>query len=475
MSLVFETIPTPGIAVLSYLVGDDAQGTAAVFDPCADVDRYVTLAREKKVAITHIFETHIHADLVSGSLELQSRLGGEAKVFVSVEGGAEYEFPHEAIKDGDSFEFGSVVILAKHTPGHTPEHVSYLLHEKERKHTPWGVLSGDSLFVNSAGRPDLMGDDQTEKLAAQQFHTLRDFYLSLDDSVIVYPAHGHGSPCGAEIGDRLTSTIGYERRFNEYLQFKDVDSFTKHALDSAPPVPSYYPSMKKLNAKGPDVRGGLPQIEPLSAKNFRKAVEDKTGVLIDTRDMLAFGGGHIEGALNIGAKPMLSLWAGWLLQPEKAILLVVDEGKLDEVLRMFVRTGYNKFAGYLVGGMAAWDNAGFPLSHVGQLTVHELKDRGSQVQVVDVRSPSEWASGHMPGAQYHFLPKLREELSKLDADKPTAVYCDSGYRASIGASILKGAGFKTVYNIPGSWQAWKKMDYPVQKEETTPKVEVAAR
>jgi hydroxyacylglutathione hydrolase len=204
--------------------------------------------------------------------------------------------------------------------------------------------------------------------------------------------------------------------------------------------------MKKLNAKGPEVRGGLPRIEPLSAKDFRKAIEDKTRVLVDTRDMLAFGGGHIEGALNIGAQPMLSLWAGWLLQPEKSILLVVEEAKLEQVLRMFVRTGYNKFAGYLVGGMSTWDNAGFPLSHIGQLTVHELKDRGSEVQLVDVRSPAEWASGHIPDADYHFLPKLREQLSKLDASKPTAVYCDSGYRASIGASILKGAGFKTVYN-----------------------------
>lgn len=272
MSLVFETISTEGIAVLSYLVGDDSEGTAAVIDPCADVDRYLELAREKKVAITHIFETHIHADLVSGSRELQERLGGDAKIMLSVEGGPSYDFPHTGVQDGNRFEFGSVLIVAKHTPGHTPEHMSYVLHEKKRPEVPWGVLTGDSLFVNSAGRPDLLGDDQSQKLAEQQFHTLRDFFLKLDDCVMIYPAHGHGSPCGAEIGDRLSSSIGYERRFNPFLQIPDVKEFTRYALEGAPPVPTYYPRMKKVNAAGPEVLGGLPEIKPLPAPNAEGAM-----------------------------------------------------------------------------------------------------------------------------------------------------------------------------------------------------------
>lgn len=469
MSLVFETIQTEGIAVLSYLIGDDAQGTAAVIDPCADVDRYLELARQKKVAITHVFETHIHADLVSGSRELQERLGGDAKIMVSMEGAPTYDFPHQGVKDGDRFEFGSVLILAKHTPGHTPEHMSYLLSEKGRPDAPWGVCSGDSLFVNSAGRPDLMGEDQSQQLAEQQFHTLRDFYLRLDDSVMIYPAHGHGSPCGAEIGDRLTSAIGYERRFNPFLQIPDVSEFTRHALDSAPPTPTYYPRMKKLNAKGPEVLGGLPRIKPLAVQAFEQAVKEKAGVLIDTRDMLAFGGGHIAGALNVGAQPMLSLWAGWLLDPQTPVLLVVEETKLEEVLRLFLRTGYHRFAGYLVGGMKSWDNAGFPLDHVGQMTVHQVKEAGDALQVIDVRSPDEWAGGHIPAATHAFLPKLRDLASSLDPVKQTVVYCDSGYRASIGASILKQEGFRSVSNLPGSWQAWKKIGYPiVGGEKKTP-------
>jgi hydroxyacylglutathione hydrolase len=462
MALVFERILTEGIAELSYLVGDDSEGVAAVFDPMPDVEKYVKVAREKKVSITHIFETHTHADFVSGARELCARVDS-AKVFVSHEGEARYGFDHEAVKDRTRFDFGNVVITARHTPGHTPEHLSYLLAEKNHADMPWGVLTGDSLFVGSAGRPDLMGNSETRKLAEQLFHTLRDFFLGLPDSVIVYPAHGHGSPCGADIGDRLSSTIGYERKFNPFLQFQDAKSFKKYALSTAPPMPTYYPRTKKVNARGPAILGNLPRVRGLPPRSFAKAVEEKEGVLIDTRMMLAFGGGHIAGALNIGGTPMLSIWAGWVLDPDEPILLVLDEdSKLDEILRLFVRTGYSQFAGYLVGGMKAWDNAGLPLSEVGQMTVHEIKGAGKRVQVVDVRAPSEWKSGRIPGAKHIFLPELREKAGTLAKRKPIAVYCDSGYRASLGASILKQEGFSNVSNVPGSWQAWQKAKFPVE-------------
>jgi hydroxyacylglutathione hydrolase len=464
MALIFECIQTDGIAELSYLIGDDADGVAAVFDPRPDVDCYLELAREKQVSITHIFETHIHADLVSGARELSSSVKS-AKIFVSHEGGARYGFDHEQIKDGDTFKFGSLLITVRHTPGHTPEHVAYLLAAKDHPDAPWGVLTGDSLFVSSAGRPDLLGSGQAKKLAEQQFHTLRDFYLKLADGVIIYPAHGHGSPCGAAIGDRLSSTIGYERRFNAFLQFQQVKSFTDYALSTAPPAPTYYPRMKKLNAKGPEVLGNLPPVRGLPPKFFQEATEDKRNTLIDTRMMLAFGGGHIQGALSIGASPMLSIWAGWLLDPTKPILLVLEsDEQLNEVVRLFLRTGYTQFAGYLVGGMRAWDNAGLPLEVVGQMTVQEIKQAGKKLQLLDVRSRDEWNKGHIPNATHVFLGELRENLGELDQSKPTAVYCDSGYRASIATSILKQAGFGSVYNVPGSWQAWKKAGFPVEME-----------
>ncbi|YCM46789.1 rhodanese-like domain-containing protein (plasmid) [Verrucomicrobiaceae bacterium 227] len=466
MSLLFETIQTEGIAELSYLLGDDSTGVAAVFDPTPDVEKYLALAREKKVSITHIFETHIHADLVSGSRELCARLGS-AKIFLSHEGGANYGFDHEKLMEGDEFTFGETIVTVKHTPGHTPEHVSFLIAAKDHVESPWGVLTGDSLFVDSAGRPDLLGSSETEALTKQLFETLRGFYLSLPDGVAIFPAHGHGSPCGAEIGDRLQSTIGYERKFNSYLQITDYEKFREHALGSAPPVPTYYPRMKKLNARGPDILGNLPQVPGLPPKTFQKAVENKEGMLVDTRTMLAFGGGHIAGALNIGASPMLSVWAGWLLDPDKPLLLVLDsDDNVEEVVKLFLRTGYTNFAGYLVGGMTAWDNAGFPLDNVSQKTVHEIKDPPHPLQIVDVRSPGEWKEGHIPEATHMFLPELREKSAELDKRKPVAVYCASGYRASIASSILKQENFDCVSSVPGSWQAWKNAKFPIQRDES---------
>jgi len=462
MSLIFERIQTEGIAELSYLLGDDSEGVAAVFDPTPDVEKYVDLARSKNLSITHIFETHIHADLVSGARELWDRVGS-AKIFVSHEGGARYGFDHEKLNDGDRFEMGKTVLTVKHTPGHTPEHVSFLIAEKDHKDDPWGVITGDSLFVNSAGRPDLLGSVESKKLAELQFHTLRDFYLALEDSVIIYPGHGHGSPCGADIGERLESTIGYERRSNPFLQFQDVKSFTEYALGTAPPVPTYYPLMKKINAKGPEILGNLPSVPALPPKAFKQAIEEKAGVLIDTRTMLAFGGGYIEGALNIGGTPMLSIWAGWLLDPDQPVLLVLDNDReIEKVVKLFLRTGCSKFAGYLAGGMKSWDNAGFELSDVDQKTVHEIHAAKGTLQVIDVREPGEWKSGHVPGAKHIFLPELRKKAGELDSSQPTAVYCDSGYRASIGTSILKQEGFKEVSNVPGSWQAWKKAGLPIE-------------
>jgi hydroxyacylglutathione hydrolase len=466
MSLVFKTIQTEGIAELSYLLGDDDEGIAAIFDPRPDVDVYVDMARDAGVAITHIFETHIHADLVSGSRELCARVKS-AKIFVSHEGGAEYAFEHEKVNDGDRFTFGEVLVTARHTPGHTPEHMAYLIADMDHPDVPWGILTGDSLFVSSAGRPDLLGEKHTKQLAEQQFHTLRDFYLKMPDHVMIYPNHGAGSPCGADIGARVSSTIGYERKFNKFLQFDDVKKFTDYALASAPPVPKYYPVMKKVNAQGPEILGNLPRVQALPPNAFKEAIDNKAGVLVDVRSMLAFGAGHIPGALNLGGSPILSIWAGWMLDPDTPILLVLEsESDLEKIVQLFIRTGYSKFAGYLVGGMRAWGAAGFPLERIGQMSVHDLNERKSSLQVIDVRSPGEWKKGRVAGARHIFLPELRERMGELDREKPTAVYCGSGYRASIATSILKPEGFVELWNVPGSWEAWKKAKLPIEEGNT---------
>ena len=462
MSLIFERVLTDGIAAISYLVGDDDEGTAAVIDPRCDVEIYLELARKNGVSITHIFETHIHADLVSGSRELADRTG-TAKIYASVEGGAEYDFKIEPVKDGDQFAFGSLILTARHTPGHTPEHMSYVAADEEHLEFPWGVFTGDSLFVTSAGRPDLLGRD-ADKLASQLFDTVWGFFGKLDDSVIIHPSHGSGSPCGADIGDRLESTIGFEKRFNPYYQLKERQQFVDYALATPPPEPTYYKRMKRLNAAGPEVLGHLPLIPALPPKVFKERIAAGDAQLIDTRTMLAFGGGHIDGALNIAASPILSIWAGWLLDPERPILLVLEnDADVDKVAQLFVRTGYSKFAGHLLGGMRAWQNAGYRLRELPQMTIHELKDSRNGLQILDVRSPAEWEGGRIPGAKHIFVPHLTKRANELDRAHPVVVYCATGYRASLAASILQKEGFADVRNLPGSMHAWRAAKFPVEK------------
>ena len=462
MSLIFERVLTDGIAAISYLIGDDEEGTAAVIDPRPDVEVYLDLARRCGVSITHIFETHIHADLVSGSRELADRTG-TARIYASVEGGAEYGFKIEPVKDGDEFTFGALILTARHTPGHTPEHVSYVAADEEHPEFPWGVFTGDSLFVNSAGRPDLLGRD-ADILASQLYDTLWGFFGKLDDGVILHPSHGSGSPCGADIGDRLESTIGFEKRFNPYYQRKERQEFVDYALATPPPEPTYYKRMKKINAAGPEVIGRLPNIPGLPTKAFKARIEAGDAQLVDTRTMLAFGGGHIEGALNIAASPILSIWAGWILDPEKPILLVLDnDTDVEKVAQLFVRTGYSKFAGHLLGGMRAWQNAGYPLRELQQMTVHELHASRNGLQVVDVRGPAEWKRGRIPGATHIFTPHLVKRANELDRSRPVLIYCATGYRASLAASLLQKEGFPDVRNLPGSIHAWRAAKYPIEK------------
>jgi hydroxyacylglutathione hydrolase len=466
MALQFEHLLTPGIAQLSYLIGDSSTGEAAVIDPRPDCDVYIDMAREAGVSITHIFETHIHADFLSGARELAARVK-TAKIYCSVESQPEYGFEHESVRDGDTFEIGSAMLTARHTPGHTPEHLSFLVAEKKHEDTPWGVFTGDSLFVDSVGRPDLLGDEETEGLMKQLYKTMYEFYLGLDDDVIIYPGHGQGSACGPEIGDRLSSTIGYERTFNKYLQCKNAKEFDELVTSQAPPAPTHYPRLKKVNAKGPEVIGHLPRVPALPPQKFKARVEKGDAVLVDTRSMLAFGGDHIEGALNIGAtKAELSVFAGWMLDPETPILLVLESDEdLEQVIRYFWRTGFTKFAGYLLGGMEQWISGGLDIQKLPQVSVHEVQNRRDGLQVLDVRGPDEWEEGHIPGAVHHFFGDLRESVPDLDRDQPIATYCTTGYRASLAASHLQANGFNDVRNIPGSWSAWQSAGYPVEDGE----------
>jgi hydroxyacylglutathione hydrolase len=461
--VIFEPVRTNGLHLISYFVGDKKSGTAAVIDPRRDVEVFVELAAKHKLTITHALETHIHADFVSGSRELADRTG-TAKVYASVEGGAKYGFVVEPLRHGMEIDLGNVVLQVLHTPGHTPEHVSYLAAEKTARSKPWSLFTGDFLFVGSVGRPDLLGVENTERLAKILFQTIKRGYAGLPDAVPIFPAHGAGSPCGAHIADR-DSTLGIERRENPALQFNDEAKFIEWLLFSQPPVPYYWPRMKKINAAGPEILKGLPSVEWYSPKGFHTLVQKGDVQLIDNRQMLAYAGGHIPGALNIGPKADLSMWAGWMLDPDKPIALVLGkEGDLPEVLCWFIRVGYTKFAGALKGGMDAWVQDGLPLDTVPTMTVHQVRKTfpTKDMQLLDVRLPVEWDMGHIPGAKYIFLPELAKKLDRLDKKKPVVVYCASGYRSSIAAGVLKRHGF-TVYNVPGSYKAWTAAGYPVEK------------
>ncbi len=464
---VQETILTEGIAQLSYIVGDTSTGQAAVIDPRTDVEVYEELARRHGLSITHIFETHIHADFVSGSRSLQRRLG-TAKIYVSgIQ--ANYGFDVDTVADGDQFEFGSFTLTARHTPGHTLEHLSYMLCEAKHPNQPWAVFSGDSLFVGSAGRPDILGSDQTEKLAKSLRETLYAFYLTLDDAVTIFPGHGAGSACGADIGDRLTSTIGYERRTNPFLLFPNFESFRQFVVNDTTPVPRHYPELKKLNASGPAIMDRLPTIPALSPSEFRKVSRQARIATIDTRSMLAFGGGHLPGAINVGDRPEMSAWVGQMFDLDQPLLLIVDNDcDVDKIQRWIVRSGHNQFAGYLAGGMKAWEMSGLPLQRLEQMPVQELREHqktGTGPTILDVRSSAEWESGHVPGAEHHFIADMRDRIVGLNKDQHYATYCASGYRASIASSLMQSRGFKHVTNVPGSWSAWTAEDYPVETEQ----------
>jgi hydroxyacylglutathione hydrolase len=463
MALVFERVVTEGLGDLSYLIGDDSAGTAAVIDPRADVEIYLQLARRHKVAITHVLQTHVHEDFLSGANELAARIGN-ATLYSSGEDAPPYGYDHRPVKSGDRFEFGGTVLTALHTPGHTPEHMSFLVAESGKESSPYAVFSGGSLLVNAAGRTDLLGSRQAQALTAAQYRTLYDFYLRLADGVIVHPTHAHGSPCGAAIGDRLSTTIGYERRFNPFLHHHGEEEFMRFALEGLPPKPAYYPRLKEANTAGPPVRHGLPVVAPWPARQFSERAAARDAVVLDTRHMLAFGGGHIAGALNIGMAPQLPIWAGWLLDVDQPLLLVLEsDSALQEVVGALLRTGFTRYAGYLAGGMTAWDNAGLDLARTAQVTATQVHDDPGRFVLVDVRAPSEWQEGHLPGARHIELPELERRAAELPRNGKVVVYCDSGYRASIGASLLQRAGRQDVATMPGSMQAWRHAGYPLEK------------
>nr|WP_290699997.1 MBL fold metallo-hydrolase [Halomonas sp. UBA3074] len=462
--LIFESIYTDGLAQISYVVGDSKAAVAAVIDPRRDIDIYLQMAKEQGFRIAYVIETHIHADFVSGAQALASRTGAQ------LIGGHsdDYQFDIRQISEGETLELGQVKLQVMHSPGHTPEHIALQLFDSQQGNEPIALFTGDTLFNLDVGRPDLLGDGSEQKLAGELFHTLFDRYLPLGDRVEVYPCHGAGSACGKSIGDRRHSTLGSERLFNPALQEQSSEEkFIDSLLDNMPEPPRHYSRLKKQNVR-PAVQMEGPSLpSPLSPQDFQALADDANNQVVDVRSILAFGGGHVPGAINIALRNEFVNWAGWMLDDSRPILLVGESADdVHQAITHLYRIGLDDIRGYLRNGMTDWPNAALPLNKLQEWTVQELNTRREDpdVQVLDVRSPSEVANGRVPGAKHIFVAHLSDHLDELDPNKTTVTYCGSGYRASIAASILKRAGFSDVANTPGSWMAWNAAGLPVEKD-----------
>ena len=462
--MILQRFEVPGLAHYSYLIA--SEGQALVIDPQRDVAVYQEFAKSKGVTIAHILETHIHADYTSGAPALAEVTG--AKLWLSAYDKNEqfqYRMPHASLADGDEVLFGKLRIVAIPTPGHTPEHLSFLLFEQYGCGQPLGLFSGDFLLIGSLGRPDLLGEAEKQSLAGKLFESAQTRIASLPDGTIVYPAHGAGSLCGVGISERAESTIGYERHCNVFMATTSREEFISRILGSVPQFPEYYKRMKALNSEGAPARKELPGQEPFTASAYRTEAGKASSIILDVRSPEAFGGAHIAGSVNIGAGPNLSLWAGWVLPYDADILLVGDSSSnLEEVRWSLARVGHDRVAGFLQGGFNVWVAAGLEQAHLLQLSVLELSEAASAGgTVLDVRSPAEWKAGHIASAIHIPLGDLPTRLKELPRSQRIHVICGSGYRSSIACSLLQRAGFPEIRNTLGGMTAWYAQGLQVVK------------
>lgn len=465
--MFFKHIYEKGLAQASYFVGCQATREAIVIDPKRDIDTYLQIAEQENLTITHITETHIHADFLSGTRELAAATG--AKVYLSDEGGEDwqYQFEHIRLKDGNKIKVGNLILEVMHTPGHTPEHISFLLTDTPASNKPVMIFTGDFVFVGDIGRPDLLekaaGITGTqEKGARQMFQSLKRF-KGLDDFIQVWPGHGAGSACGKSLGAVPSSTVGYEKITNWGLNIEDEEEFVSTLLDGQPEPPKYFAMMKKLNKVGPKVLGSIPRPGRLSIQQFEQ--QATAGVkIIDTRNKISFAGGHFPDSINIQDNSAFSTWAGWILDYQNPFLLITRDDRIEDLTKALIRIGLDNIAGY-VNDIDKISNAGYELKTLNQITVHELNDNLNDYFVLDVRGKSEFEASHIPNASNIPAGYIVDNLNKLPADKPIVVHCASGDRSAIAASVLLSAGFDNVVNLTCGFNGWNQSKYPVEKGE----------
>ena len=464
------------LAQASYLIGCAATGESIVVDPNRDVDQYIHAAGAEGLRVTHVTETHIHADFVSGSRELALRTG--ARLLLSDEGDAEWKYAFAnasgatLLHDGESFMVGNLRFEVLHTPGHTPEHLSFLVTDTPATDKPMGIITGDFVFVGDVGRPDLL--EKAAKIAGTMEAGARMLFRSLQrikqlpDYLQIWPGHGAGSACGKALGAVPFSTIGYERIANWGLLVEDESEFVQMVLAGQPEPPRYFAEMKRMNKEGPPLLGGIRRPERLPSAQIGSLIA--TGALvIDTRTAEEFAERYIPGTINIPLNKSFSTWAGWFVPYDRDFFVIVHDSStqyVDEAVHDLAMIGLDRVAGYFgAEAITAWEAAGHQLATVPQISVAELakRRRNGDVVVLDVRGRAEWEAGHMPGVENIPIGYLTERLDEVPRDRPVVVHCQSGARSAIAMSVLRAQGVTNVVNLTGGFAEWQRSGHAVER------------
>lgn len=464
--MFFQHIYDKSLAQASYFIGCQKAGVAAVIDAKRDVDTYLEIAKANNMTITHILETHIHADFLAGSRELAQLTG--AQLYLSDEGGEgwEYEFPHVGLKDNDIVKLGNLSFKVLHTPGHTPESISFLLTDHPASNEPVMLFTGDFVFVGDIGRPDLLekaaGMVGTQDKGAKQMYQSIKKFNALADYIQVWPGHGAGSACGKALGAVPSTTVGYEKARNWAFQYPtDETGFTEYLLADQPEPPKYFAMMKKLNKVDRPLITEVPKLKKLSIEEVNSHMAN--GVkLLDARPKTEFAAGFIPGSLNIQGNNSFATWAGWFLTYEEPFMILADESMLDDLTRKLMRIGLDNIAGYLPS-VEEYTQAGGTLEKVNLVELAEAKvlANDSTVQVVDLRGVAEFNAGHIKDADNVFVGTLPNNLDKISKDKKVMIHCQGGDRASIAYSILAKNGFKNMVNYSAGMNEWVNAGEPV--------------
>jgi hydroxyacylglutathione hydrolase len=463
------------LAQASYLLGCAATGEALVVDPNRDARRYIDAAATEGLELRHVTETHIHADFVSGTRELVDRTG--ARAYLSAEGGADwsYAFAHDIhavlLADGDEFSVGNIRLRVLHTPGHTPEHLSFVVTDTAGADQPMGVFTGDFVFVGDVGRPDLLeraaGMTGTMEAGARQLFGSLQRLRGLPDWIQLWPGHGAGSACGKSLGAVPSTTLGYEKLFNWAFSVDTEDAFVEAVLAGQPEPPKYFAEMKRINREGPRVLGDL-AVPPREAAGTLARILDEGGLVVDTRSWQTYRAGYAPGSLNIPLDRSFTTWAGWLIPYDREVHLLVDsadQASVGAAVRDLAMIGLDRVAGYFTDdALRAYAAAGRSLHTLDEITPAELRARyeADDVTILDVRGAGEWQSQHIPGVPNIPLGYLAERIDEIPRDRPVVVHCQAGSRSAIAASLLAAAGITDVANVAGGFGAWSAAGHPVE-------------